>query len=562
MTEPSSPANQAATDQPYRTAALVTAAVALVLLMGVWPYQHWDFTERSSVIGGIIRKAQQDSEWWFCLVTPFLVGWLIWRMRKELRVLPLAGSWSGAPVLVFGMLMFWFGYKADTAYPGYIAGQFITLGLILMLGGVKWLKHLFFPWAFLAFTWPMLPLETVLAVPLRMLTAKASGILLNIIGVDVVREGTGLHSAANEVRGLAQGDLFKLDVEEPCSGIRSLFSLMMISALYGWLTLKSWLPRGILFASAIPLAMLGNMVRMVMLALGSLWFGTEFAIGRNIDDHQEMSFFHSLAGFTVFGVALTGMFAICTQLEKRLDRSRASASSGDNPAELRTPGNWLHLITVIAILGGALGLCAVTNTSYEVEAAGMNTDMPDVLGTFVSTEQPMTSREKSMLNEDVQIARRLYSKPERVILATAVLSGGEKRSLHSPNVCLPAQGWLIGSETPLSIDLGDGRIISATLMSLHRDVMTKEGRRIRARAANIFWYLGSDGTTCAGYQQHVLKSYVDSFFKNINHRWALISFFVPIKTSTGGIDDPYAELGALEDTKDFIKALMPKLLVK
>ncbi len=549
-------------DLTFRRTALGVGAVFLVLLLSVWPYQHWDFSERSSVIGGIVRKAQQDSEWWFCLVTPFIVGWLVWRMRVTLSRLPMTGSWLGVPVLLFGMVLYWFGYKADTAYPGYLAAQLLTLGLILTLGGVGWFKQLFFPWAFLVFTWPMLPLENILAVPLRMMAAQFSGIVLNIIGVDVVREGTGLHSAANEARGLIKGQLFQLDVEEPCSGIRSLFSLMMISALYGWLSLKSWLPRGLLFATAIPLAILGNIVRMVLLALGSLWFGSEFAIGRNIDGNQEMSFYHSMAGFAVFGVAMAGMFAICTQLERRLDKRPVAKPDDAEPALARQTNSWFFLAAVIGILGGGLAFCAFTDASYQVDPAGIKPDMPNVLGGYVSNEQPMTAREQSMLNEDVRIERRLYTKPDRVVLATVVLSGAEKRSLHPPDVCLPAQGWLIARATPIEVDLGGGRLVTATLMNMYRDVEAENGQRSRIRAFNIFWYLGSDGATCAGYQEHLVRTYSDAFFKNINHRWALLTFFVPIKNSPGGFDDPFAEISALEEAKDFIKSLIPPMLVK
>ena len=549
-------------DLTFRRTALGVGAVFLVLLLSVWPYQHWDFSERSSVIGGIVRKAQQDSEWWFCLVTPFIVGWLVWRMRVTLSRLPMTGSWLGVPVLLFGMVLYWFGYKADTAYPGYLAAQLLTLGLILTLGGVGWLKQLFFPWAFLVFTWPMLPLENILAVPLRMMAAQFSGIVLNIIGVDVVREGTGLLSAANEARGLIKGQLFQLDVEEPCSGIRSLFSLMMISALYGWLSLKSWLPRGLLFATAIPLAILGNIVRMVLLALGSLWFGSEFAIGRNIDGNQEMSFYHSMAGFAVFGVAMAGMFAICTQLERRLDKRPVAKPDDAEPALARQTNSWFFLAAVIGILGGGLAFCAFTDASYQVDPAGIKPDMPNVLGGYVSNEQPMTAREQSMLNEDVRIERRLYTKPDRVVLATVVLSGAEKRSLHPPDVCLPAQGWLIARATPIEVDLGGGRLVTATLMNMYRDVEAENGQRSRIRAFNIFWYLGSDGATCAGYQEHLVRTYSDAFFKNINHRWALLTFFVPIKNSPGGFDDPFAEISALEESKDFIKSLIPPMLVK
>lgn len=555
--------SSATSQQPdrVRLVTLVVAGLFLVVLLGWFPYQHWEFGARSSVFGGILKKAEQDSEWWFCLVTPFLVAWLIQRMSRSLKQLPLDGSWLGLPVLLLGMVFYWFGYKVDTAYPGYLAGQLLTLGIILQLGGVTWLRRLFFPWAFLVFTWPMLPLESVLAVPLRMMTAKASGMVLNLIGVPVLQEGTGLLSAADPVKGLSAGDLFQLDVEEPCSGIRSLFSLMMLAALYGWLSLKTWLGRGILFASAIPLAVLGNLVRMILLALGSLWWGSDFAIGRNIDGHQEMSFYHSMAGFAVFGVALSGMFGMATLLENKVERGRPVPKPAAPGAGSTAQRAWLNLGVTVLVLGGGLTLCALSDASYKVGPLGIDPHMPGIVGPFVSTDQPMTAREKAALLEDVRIERRIYTKPDRTILATVVMSGAEKRSIHSPDVCLPAQGWQMTSESMVSLDLGLATEVQATMKTMHRDIMDDQGRRMRVRAVFLFWFLGSDGTTCAGNQEHVWRTYSDAFFKNINHRWTMLTFFVPLPMEKSLLEDPFAELAALEDTKAFIRALVPGMLV-
>lgn len=547
----------------FRWAAAGVSAILLLLLLAVFPYQHWDFAERSSILGGIIRKARQDSEWWFCLVTPFIVVWLVHRMKRQLAALPTSGSWLGAPLLAAGMWFYWFGYKVDTAYPGYLSGQLLTLGLILQLGGREWLRRLFFPWAFLVFTWPMLPLESLLALPLRMLTARLSAIVLNTIGVAVTREGTGLHSAADELRGLSQGQLFQLDVEEPCSGIRSLFSLLMLSALYGWLSLKTWRARGILIASAIPLAMLGNMVRMIILAIGCVWFGSDFAIGRNIGGHQEMSFYHSLAGFTVFGVALAGMFGLSTWMEKNLDRRPSPPAQASRPeAPLSASQAWRRLVAVVIILGGGLLLCSRSDVAYHVGSAGVNPEMPGLLAGYASVDQPMTAREKSILAEDVRIERRLYTRSDRAILSTIVLSGAEKRSLHSPDDCLPAQGWMVADKNFVTLDLGDGFTPTASLMTMYRDVEDANGRRVRLRALNLFWYLGSDGTSCAGYEEHIWRTYFDALVKNLNHRWALLTFFAPLKTEASGFEDPFAEIKALEDMKEFIRTLMPVILVR
>lgn len=551
-----------------RLSAWLVGGLTLLGLLLLWPYQHWDFAQRSSLVAGLIKKAMQNTEWAFCLTVPFIVGWLVWRMRAKLKKLPLAGSWLGVPVFLVGMSFFWFGYKADTAYPGYVAAQAITLGLILLLGGIAWARALFFPWLFLTFMWPMLPLENQLAVPLRVMTAKASTSFLNTVGIPVVREGTGIHSAPNLALGLDEGAEFSLDVDVPCSGIRSLFSLMMISALYGYIALRGVWPRLLLFASAIPLAVLGNFVRMILLGVGSKWFGPEFAVGRNLDGHQEMSFYHSMAGLAVFGVALAGMFAICTLLERRRAKKKGNKSqnSSAGPAAggampTSDPRRTLiQVVCVVIMVAGGLAICAATDTGYNVGPSGVKGSLPAKLGGFESTELPMTSKERGGLAAGVQIGRRFYTSANRAILATVVLSGPEKRSLHQPEVCLPSQGWTISNTSILPVDLGEGRVAHASVLSMYRDAEPEPGKRVRTRALNIFWYLGSDGTVCATYDEHVARSYFDAVFKNLNHRWALMSFFVPMKEEAVNALDPFAEVAALEDARRFITELGPQLL--
>lgn len=552
-----------ASPNPRLTQIVWGAGALLLLLLAVlWPYQHWEFTGRSSILMGIVKKAHADSEWVYCLFVAPIVAWLVWRMRGDLMRLPLRSSWLGVPLLVVGMFFYWAGYKVDTGYPGFVAIQLVSLGLILMLGGKHWVKWLIFPWIFLVFMWPLVPLETRLAFPLRILTAKASSGFLNLVGMEVVRDGTGLHSAADAARGLEQGALFKLDVEEPCSGIRSLFSLMMISALYGWLSLKAWLPRAILFASAIPLAVMGNFVRMILLTLGSRWLGVEFAVGRNINGQQEMSAFHTLAGFAVFGVALAGMFVIATVLEKWHAR-RAREAPPTPPAPVVQPKSpWLPLGVAMGICGVGLAFCAVTDTTYRVGEPPVVLMLPARLGAFESQDMPMLAIERQALNEGVQIGRRFYFKPgsDRPVLASVVLSGAEKRSLHEPQICLPGQGWIITSKSIIDVDCGLPAPIEATLLRMHRDTQTETGQVVRTRALNVYWYLGSEGVTAASYDEHVAFSYRDALFRDRDHRWALLSFFAPMKEQVAGMEDPFAELGVLEDMKTFIREFLPPLL--
>src|SRR4051812_27300076 len=78
-----------------RWLVLGSSAVYFLLLFVLWPYQHWEFLRRGSVMEGWVRVLWLDkhADWIFCLGVPLVSGWLAYRERARLRLLPLAGSW-------------------------------------------------------------------------------------------------------------------------------------------------------------------------------------------------------------------------------------------------------------------------------------------------------------------------------------------------------------------------------------------------------------------------------------------------------------------------------------
>jgi exosortase/archaeosortase family protein len=138
-----------------------------------------------------------------------------------------------------------------------------------------------------------------------------SQIFLNLVGVDTLRVGTALVSAPDYAKGLAQGQRFALDVATPCSGIRSLFALMMVSALYAHLSLEKTWQKWTLFLLSPALAVLGNFARMVMLTVGTIFLGSAVAIGT--EEHPTT--FHMAAGFFVVIVALGGLVGVSRCLQ-------------------------------------------------------------------------------------------------------------------------------------------------------------------------------------------------------------------------------------------------------
>ncbi|MDZ4404564.1 exosortase/archaeosortase family protein [Prosthecobacter sp.] len=551
-----------------RQVALWGLPAVLVLLFLVWPYQQWDLGKRQSILTGWARWVSKNADWQFCLLVPALVGWLIWMRRDELRKLPWQGTWLGLLPLGLGLFFFWLGYKADTGYPGFLAVQFILAGMILLVAGRVWMRTLFFAWLFLFFTWPLQPLEDSLASPLRPRTAAMAASLLNMAGVPAVSEGSALQSAPDTARSIEIGSAFSLDVDAKCSGINSLFALMMISALLGYLALKQPRSRLILFACAIPLAVAGNVVRLLLLVVGTLMFGSEFAVGRHMGDHQEMSLYHMFAGFAVFGVALAGMFALCWLFEgremktnlKRHGRLPASSAAFSIPLPRRTLS---QLAAALLLPLAVLGICAGTDISFQVSEPGVRLALPLTVADYQGREFDMTAREKDLLDEGVKLARSVYASASgRQIMATVILSGYVKRSLHRPEVCLPNQGWTVTDRSPITLRLADGREITVMMMRIFRDAEPQPGVRIRARALNFYWYIGSNGTTCPDHYEHVFLSYFDSTFRNIQHRWAMASIYVPLPEQRVGQEDPFTELGAVEDARDFIAKLAPQFMLK
>jgi exosortase len=177
--------------------------------------------------------------------------------------------------------------------------------LILWFFGWDFFKWIAFPYLFLFFAWPM-PFLDMVAFKLRVLMSAFSHGFLNLIGIEAIRVGTAIVSAPDFSYGIPQGAKFSLDVADPCSGIRSLFALTMVTALMAYFTQNKIWKQWVLFICAVPLAVAGNFVRILMLTFGTLLFGSEAAIGTL----EHPSFYHMLSGYVVFIIALGGALVI------------------------------------------------------------------------------------------------------------------------------------------------------------------------------------------------------------------------------------------------------------
>jgi exosortase len=294
----------------------VEVAVAFAVVIGLYgfiPY-NFGFESKARSVFEMLQRFWSDpstADWHHGMIVPLISVGLILHRAKELEKVVIQPSGWGVLGVVAALALFWVGYKIDITIVGFLSLQMMIGGLILWLFGWEMMKAVAFPYAFLMFAYPFYFLDTIVAFPLRGLMCQMSQFFLNLVGVDTLRVGTALVSAPDYAKGLAQGQRFALDVATPCSGIRSLFALMMVSALYAHLTLQKGWQKWVLFLLSPALAVLGNFARMVMLTLGTILLGSAVAIGT--EEHPTT--FHMAAGFFVFVVALGGMVGVSRILQ-------------------------------------------------------------------------------------------------------------------------------------------------------------------------------------------------------------------------------------------------------
>jgi exosortase len=243
---------------------------------------------------------------------------LLFLKRKELAKVPIKGSSWGLLLIVPSLFLYWLGFMTNVQYLGYLAVQLMLGGCVIWFLGLRFFKAVFFIWCFLFFAYPFIFLEDLVAFPLRLLMSEASVRFLNLIGWHSIRDGTAIVSAGDPATGIVTGQRFSVDVADPCSGIRSLFALTMISALVGILSFRTGWKVMLLFIAALPLAVFGNFCRILMLTFGTVAFGSNFTVGTL----EHPSWFHVVAGFVVYIAALIGIFVLASLLKIRFAGKR------------------------------------------------------------------------------------------------------------------------------------------------------------------------------------------------------------------------------------------------
>lgn len=224
---------------------------------------------------------------------PIVSGLALWRRRRDLRAVVRDPSRFGLTLVVLSLLFYLAGVRIQQTR----IVLFSLIGLLwsipFYLYGPRVARLLLFPCAYLVFCIPLSFLD-VFTVPLRILGAAAAGSILNGFGMVAHHSGTAITIVT------ANGATIPLDVADPCSGLRYLLAMVAVTVAYGYFLQPVYWKQWILFLAAAPLAVLGNITRIVAIATVARWLGPEAAQG----------LYHDYSGYVVFGVAILLMLGL------------------------------------------------------------------------------------------------------------------------------------------------------------------------------------------------------------------------------------------------------------
>lgn len=232
-----------------------------------------------------------NGDYAYCCFLPLVSLWAVWLKRRELAAAPRAVSWWGVLPVAFGLWLHWLGVLVQHPRISTAALAVLLWGLPFLLYGRRVAALLLFPCAYLFLCIPLNFIDSMTS-PLRIFAARAAALVLNGFGLHVVQDGAGLFSAADNA--------FAFDVAPECSGLHSLLAMTALMAFYAWYTQKTLFKKWLLFLCCIPVAIVANVFRIILVVVvAAIW-----------DQETAMGLWHDYSGYPVFLVGILLMLAL------------------------------------------------------------------------------------------------------------------------------------------------------------------------------------------------------------------------------------------------------------
>lgn len=415
------------------------------------------------VYGAMVLGPWQSPEQSHAPIIALIVAWLAWRARDTLRNVSRPAPLAGLVVLTIGVAVFVMGKLLASPLLTLASQLPVFAGVVLTLGGPPWLRTLRFPLVFLLF---MLPLPGVFVdaatAPLKEGISRCAEELLRQAGYPVARSGVVLH--------LSQ---YRLLVDDACSGLYSMIFLAALGALFAHLAgIRSRLHRVLLLVCSLPVAIVANLIRVLLISLTTYHAGDRIGQGP----------IHDLAGVVMFLVALSMLLTLDALLRQWLpERTSLTASPAPTTAKPALLGRY-QVLVALPLLAAASFTTALESGMPNANAAtakDLHAMVPKSFGHWKLDDSAVPSpiSANAALKATAAYAQtlaRVYvdDSGHRIMLSLVYSQrqADERWQMHRPEYCYAAQGFALRA-------IADERLVTTRgLLPLRRLQAERPGR--------------------------------------------------------------------------------------
>jgi len=243
-----------------------------------------------SVAANLIYDWQFNPDYSHGFFIPLIVGYMIYSRRQELKEAAVTPNNWGLVLFVLGITQFILGTIGAEHFLQSTSMIVVVLGIVLFFSGIRTTRIIFVPILYMLF---MIPLPAIIwndfAFTLRLFASDVAVICMHALGMLVLQEGNMLYLPGAS-----------LEVVDACSGMRSLVSLLALGALFAFLSDHPVWKKWLVFLSAIPIAIISNIIRLIITVALVQRYGSEMASG----------FTHEVSGLLVFFIGLILFFIV------------------------------------------------------------------------------------------------------------------------------------------------------------------------------------------------------------------------------------------------------------
>lgn len=429
-------------------------------------------------------------------IIPVVSIYLILQRRQEIQKTLSDGSWLGV-LFVFGGLIISLMGEYATLYIVIQYGLLITLfGSILSFLGWRGICLIWAPLLYLAFVIPLPSfLYNNLSAEMQLLSSSLGVWFVRIMGISVYLSGNVIDLGT-----------YKLQVIEACSGLRYLFPLMSFGFLFGYLYVGPIWQKVALFASTFPITLVMNSIRIAVIAITVERWGNSMAEGILHYTEGWLVFMICVAILFVESWSLNYIFGNYRPIHSAFQLSLKRVRRYHNGVACRNLPKPFFVSVCILLIATPSTIVLKEREEPLLERRTFDT-FPMTLNEWRGHRISIDKKIQDVLGFDDFILANYWQKENSIPVNFYVAYYASQRkgqSAHSPQSCIPGDGWEIEN---LSEKLIDSVVSSGVYLKVNR-VKIKKGditqlvyywfeqrNRTLTNEYVLKWYLFWDGLT-------------------------------------------------------------------